>query len=215
MNSLRLALLASITLAAPAIAGGPWISIELPGNPYGRATRGAFAVVHTYLHETPAPFMVSGTAEGLVNGQRRSLPMTITSTGQGGSMAITKTWPDEGVWVLKLGVEGGSLGAAVGIGATGDIAFVRVPVTASGATRNVTSAEVESLLRALEAGHQAPALQAAGWSHPEHRRQAFAGMTLLSGLLGAGLIRARLRKLGSGVRDRGWGSVVERRSPDP
>ena len=189
MKSLSFALAASITLAAPALAGGPWISIELPANPY--SSRGAFVVVHTYQHQTPAPYLVTGTAEGLVNGQRRSLPLTITSTGQGGSMAISKTWPSEGVWVLKLGVDGAELGAAVGVGSNGEVAFVRVPLTRGGATRNVARAEVETLLRALEAGQQAPALQAAGWSHPSHRREAFEGVALMSGLGGIGLARFR------------------------
>jgi hypothetical protein len=189
MKSLSLAVAASITLAVPAIAGGPWISVELPANPYGRVSRGAYVVVHTYLHETPAPFLVTGTAEGLVGGQRRSMPLTITSTGQGGSMAISRSWPSEGVWVLKLGVDGAELGAAVGVGANGEVAFVRVPLTRGGATRNVARAEVETLLRALEAGQLAPALQAAGWSHPEHRRQALAGVALMSGLAGAGLVQ--------------------------
>lgn len=201
MKSLSLAIATTITLTVPAIAGGPWISVELPANPYGRVSRGAFVVVHTYLHETPAPFLVTGTAEGLVDGQRRSLPLTITSTGQGGSMAISRTWPSEGVWLLKLGVDGAELGAAVGVGANGEVAFVRVPLTRGGATRNLARAEVESLLRALEAGQQAPALQAAGWSHPAHRAEAFAGVALLSGLAGAGLVRLRrgLKK----QRDRG------------
>ena len=108
-------------------------------------------MVHTYLHETPAPFLVVGTAEGLVNGQRRSMPLTITSTGQGGSMAISKTWPSEGVWVLKLGVDGAELGAAVGVGANGE--WRSSGCRSPGAARRAIwpEAEVETLLRALEA----------------------------------------------------------------
>lgn len=159
MKTLSLAIAATIAMAVPAVAGGPWISIELPANPY--SSRGAYVVVRTYLHGTPAPFVVTGTAEGLVGGQRRSLPMTITPTGQGGSMNIMKTWPSEGVWVLKLGVDGAELGAAVGIGTTGDVAFVRVPLNGNGGTRPVSRAEVEILLRALETGQPAPTLSAA------------------------------------------------------
>ena len=142
--------------AVRALAGGPWISIELPANPY--SSRGAFVVVHTYLHGTPAPFAVIGTAEGLESGQRRSLPMTITSTGQGGSMNIMKTWPNEGVWVLKLGVDGTEMNAAIGVSTNGEVAFVRVPTTRNGAPRQLASSEVESMLRALAAGQQPPLL---------------------------------------------------------
>lgn len=160
MNGLRLALAAAITLASPALAGGPWISVELPANPY--VHRGAFVLVRTYIHETPAPFVVTGTAEGLRDGRRRSLPLTITATAQGGTMAIAKSWPDEGVWVLTLGVDGAELGAAIGVDADGDVAFVRVPLTRHGAPRRVTRTDVEMLLRALEAGRRAPLLRAAG-----------------------------------------------------
>jgi len=156
MKKLSLALAASLSIAVPAVAGGPWISVELPANPY--SSRGAFVVVHTYLHGTPAPFLVTGTAEGLVGGQRRTLPMTINSSGTGGTMNVMKTWPNEGVWVLKLGVDGTAMNAAIGVGTSGEVAFVRVPTTRNGAPRQLASSELESMLHALAAGQQPPLL---------------------------------------------------------
>jgi len=43
IRSLALAALATALVAAPApaLAGPPWISIELPANPYDRSTRAA------------------------------------------------------------------------------------------------------------------------------------------------------------------------------
>ena len=156
-------LFAAITVAATAaLAGPPWISVELPANPFDRTTRGAFIIVHTYHHDLAVPYQVVGTAEGLVNGQRRSVPLTLTPTGQTGAFAIAKSWSSDGVWVLTLGVDGVELGAAVGVGADGQVAFVRVPVNRQGFPRNLAHAEVELLLRALAAGQPAPALQAAG-----------------------------------------------------
>lgn len=161
MNTLKTLLVTAALAATPAVAGAPWISVELPANPMDQATRGAFAVVRTYLHERPMPYVVTGTAEGLVAGQRRSLPMTVTSTNETGRMAIMKTWPSDGVWVLKLGVEGMELSAAIGVGADGEVAFVRVPTTRGGGPRNFAQGEIESLLRALAAGGRVPVLQAA------------------------------------------------------
>src|SRR5437868_1676283 len=63
----------SAFLAAPALAGPPWISIELPVNPYDESTRGAFLLVHEFHHGTPVSYIVTGTAEGIVNGERRSI----------------------------------------------------------------------------------------------------------------------------------------------
>jgi hypothetical protein len=160
MNTLKTLLVAAALAATPAVAGSPWISIELPANQSDPATRGAFAVVRTYRHEQPMPYLVVGTAEGLVAGQRRSQPMTVRPTNETGRMAIIKTWPNDGVWVLKLGVEGMEMSAAIGIGTDGDVAFVRVPTTREGAPRSITRSEVGTLLRALAGGERVPQLAA-------------------------------------------------------
>lgn len=158
MKALSLLLVAATLAAAPTVAGGPWMSVELPPNPMDEGTRGAFAVVHTYRHGEPMPYLVVGTAEGLNRGERRSLPLTITSTGRTGTMAIARSWPAEGVWVLKLGVQGENLGAAIGVGADGEAAFVRIPTTRNGAPRTVTNSDVEAMLSALASGSRIPSL---------------------------------------------------------
>ena len=61
----------ALTGAAPSF-GPPWISIETPANPYDAASRGAFLVVHTFHHGDLAASGVTGTAEGMVSGARRS-----------------------------------------------------------------------------------------------------------------------------------------------
>lgn len=149
---------AGLVIATVAIAGPPWMSVEVPANPFDQGTRGAFAVVHTYHHEVATPYVVSGTAEGMVNGQRRSLRLDTRPTGRGGSYAIHRNWGDEGVWVLKIGVEDVEIGAAVGVGADGEVAFVRVPRGRNGAPRQVARGEVETMLAALAAGRPVPAL---------------------------------------------------------
>lgn len=158
MKTLRILLAAAAIAATPAIAGGPWISIEMPVNPMDASTRGAFAVVRTYRHGEPMPYLVTGTAEGLVNGRRRSEPLRLTPTERTGSMAIARTWPAEGVWVLKLGVEGEELNAVIGVGSDGEPSFVRVPMRRQGGLRLITQAEVESLILALANGERAPQL---------------------------------------------------------
>jgi len=73
MRSFGVATVLSALLAAPALAGPPWISIELPANPYDQATRGAFLLVHAFHHGQPVGYLLTGTAEGIVNGERRSI----------------------------------------------------------------------------------------------------------------------------------------------
>src|SRR6266566_204219 len=72
IRSLALAAVACALVAAPAPAfglkGPPWISIELPANPYDKSTRDAFLLVHAFHHGTAMGFIVTGTAEGMLNG---------------------------------------------------------------------------------------------------------------------------------------------------
>lgn len=113
-----------------ASAGPPWISIEHPVNPYDAATRGAFLVVHAYHHGTPTQFPVSGTAEGLVNGERKSVRLSFTRTSRPGAFALAKQWPGEGTWTLLVSITQGprdSVTAVVELGAGGEVASVRVP----------------------------------------------------------------------------------------
>src|SRR2546428_9996779 len=97
IRSLALAALASAIVATPALAskGPPWISIELPANPYDRSTRDAFLLVHSFHHGTAMGFIVTGTAEGMVNGERRSLKLDFAGTAREGAHALKPSWPQE------------------------------------------------------------------------------------------------------------------------
>jgi hypothetical protein len=130
LRLLALAGLFSTALAAPAHAGPPWISIELPANPYDQATRGAFLVVHAFHHGVPVAFPVTGTAEGIVDGQRRSVPLQFTATAKTGEYALRRMWPREGTWTLVISVTQGTSDkatAVIEIGPDGDVASVKVP----------------------------------------------------------------------------------------
>lgn len=153
----------TLLAATPAVAGPPWISIELPANPFSEA-RGAFLVVHTYHHGTPVQLVMQGTAEGLVNGARRSVSLEFTAMSQTGAFAVSRSWPSEGVWVLDIQSFDGhfAISAVVGVGASGEVNLVRVPLARTGAPRTVSRGEIDAMLRALAAGQQPPALQNAG-----------------------------------------------------
>ena len=110
--------------------GPPWISIEYPVNPYDRTTRAAYLLVHAFHHGTPVDFPVSGTAEGIVNGQRRTVSLEFGRTSRPGVYALAKRWPDEGTWTLLIAVAQGpadKVFAVVDIARGGEVASVRVP----------------------------------------------------------------------------------------
>ena len=145
--------LASMLALSPGTVGPPWISIEYPPSPYDATTRDALLLVHAFHHGTPMNFPIEGTAEGTVDGKRRSVPLRFTRTSRDGVYALRKQWPVEGSWVLSIAVtqEGDSkAGALVELGARGDVVRVTVPTTQQGGhmiPRAITGAEIEAALR--------------------------------------------------------------------
>lgn len=92
----------------PEPVGAPWLSLEMPANPMDGTTQEAALLVHAFLHEHHAGYRVVGTAEGLVDGQRRSIPLEFARTSRPGVHALNQQWPDRGQWLLKIGIDGQS-----------------------------------------------------------------------------------------------------------
>ena len=154
----RVALTACLLAALPAtaFAGPPWISIELPANPWEPTMRGAFLVVHAYQHGTPMAAPISGTAEGIVNGQRKSIPLNFEKTAHSGVFALKNQWGNAGRWVLVITVtqgdhaDGDIAQAVVEISEQGQVTGVSVPTSAQHEgrlPRKATRAEIEAALR--------------------------------------------------------------------
>ena len=146
-----------LPLTAPvsmSVAGPPWISIEYPVNPYDATTRDAFLVVHAFHHGNPMAFPVSGTAEGLVNGQRRSIKLEFQKASRTGEFALRKQWPDQGTWTLVIGVAQGEndrVTALVDLANDGQVSKINVPTTREQGhviPARVAMADVEAGLRA-------------------------------------------------------------------
>lgn len=160
MRTLRLLTVGSLFAATAFVASGPpWISIEYPANPYDSASRGAFLMVHAFHHGTPVNFPVSGTAEGLVSGARRTISLEFKNTSRPGVYALNKQWPTEGVWTLVIGVTQGAgefntASAVVELSPTGQVASVSVPTKQERGylvPAAVSMAQVEEALRARAA----------------------------------------------------------------
>ena len=159
MHFRLVALGALLTTTAFTSLGPPWISIETPANPYDTASRGAYLLVHAFHHGTPVAFPVSGTAEGIVKGERRTISLALKPTSRPGVYALHKQWSDDGVWTLVLSVtqgegDGNTASAVVEIGANGQVASVDVPTVQRGQWRvpaPVSIANVEAGLRARAA----------------------------------------------------------------
>src|SRR3954463_14851807 len=81
----------------------PWLSIESPVNPYDPATRGAALLVHAQFREGNTQLAdLTGSAEGLVRGVRRTIPLRFDSTARLNVFGVRRQWPADGAWVLRI-----------------------------------------------------------------------------------------------------------------
>jgi hypothetical protein len=141
---------ATAAFAAPSIAKWPpWISIETPVNPFDPNARGALLLVHATFREGVAQLSdLTGTAEGIVDGARRTIPLRFESAGRPSIFALRKQWPSEGAWLLRIAVR--STTAIVTLDHDGNVAAVRVPteIATSGdrLPRVVAQKEIDSTL---------------------------------------------------------------------
>jgi len=144
---LALAALCAPALAAPALACPPLITVERPGV----ASDSVFLLVHASPGCQRGNVTVTGTAEGLIDGARRSIALEVAATGTEGVYRVRRQWPRTGVWVLRLVVRvgEGSATALVGVGASGGIEAIREQDAARRIYPYVTDADVEAMLRSL------------------------------------------------------------------
>ena len=153
----KLGLISAFTLVASAvaIAGPPWIAIEYPANPHDPGTRGALLTVRTYHHGELISYQLTGTAEGIVNGRRQTMPLDIRRLSQAGMYAVRYQKPAQGTWMLVItSSQNGAFAASalVTIDSGGGVASVSVP---SGTIENgrwrvprrVASAEIDAMLK--------------------------------------------------------------------
>ena len=157
----KLGLITALTLVVStlAIAGPPWIAIEYPANPHDPGTRGALLTVRTYHHGDLMSYDVTGTAEGIVDGRRQSMPLDVRRLTQAGMYAVRWQKPAQGTWMLVISAtQNGSHAATalVSIDSRGGVASVSVPSDAieNGrwrVPRKVAADEVDAMLKASAA----------------------------------------------------------------
>jgi len=97
-----------------AVAGGFWVSIQNPSTVTDAVAKNAVVLVRADGCHTPAEASITATAEGRVNGVRRSIPLKLAPVAQPGTYAVMPQWPIEGAWVLRfnatyLGRDAGAL----------------------------------------------------------------------------------------------------------
>jgi len=128
----------------------PWLSIESPVNPFDQSARGAVFLVHAVFREGPSQVSdLSGAAEGIVNGSRRSIALRFDTTGRPNVFAVRRQWPSDGTWLLRIALR--QTTAIITLDRAGNVASVRVPTELAGGNqlpRPVDAKEIDSTLAA-------------------------------------------------------------------
>jgi hypothetical protein len=139
-----------VTNVGGAVKSPAWLSIESPVNPYDQTTRGDVLLVHAMLHNGDAKVAdLTGRAEGLVNGARRSVMLRFDPTSQPNVFGLTRQWPSEGTWIIRISLR--ETTAIVTFDRTGAVASALVPTTRSSGIplpRAVPESEIDSTLTA-------------------------------------------------------------------
>ncbi|HLY18644.1 MAG TPA: hypothetical protein VKR61_15535 [Bryobacteraceae bacterium] len=141
--------IAILAIAAPAMAEGLTFTIGGPVASQDFHFKAAVFVFRTAGCADSGKLQVSATAEGVINGERRSVALKVLPASKPGVYGIYQTWPAEGQWVVNLKGACGNLGAGaiVPIGPKG---FVRE--SAKFFPRTATGGEIETSLKALTQG---------------------------------------------------------------
>jgi hypothetical protein len=154
-----------VLAGAPAArAGGFHVSLELPASQTDARLKDAILIVRPGGCIDPTQAVLRVTAEGLVNGRRKSIPVKLTPAGPG-VYGVNRQWPTEGTWILAIAGEarptaGGApirCSRLVALGPEGQIQAERLPdarkmgndLPAQTAYREFTAKEIDSALHRL------------------------------------------------------------------
>jgi hypothetical protein len=91
-----------LACAGQLLAGGFYLQL---GNPEANAEArkmGAVVVIKATGCHDPASAKVTANAIGMVNGQRRTIPLEVKALSGVGEFALAQQWPKEGKWVIQV-----------------------------------------------------------------------------------------------------------------
>src|SRR5579862_5334103 len=145
---LRVGILGCV-LTALALAEGFTFAIGSPVAAQDFRVKSAAFVFRIDGCAEPAKPQVNGTAEGLVQGARKTVSLDVRPSSKPGVYAVFQTWPAEGDWVVNLkGTCGAAAaGALIPIGPGG---FVRE--ASKFFPRPATNAEIDTALKGRTVG---------------------------------------------------------------
>jgi len=89
-------------LVLPLFAGALLLEVGDPvANPEAVRNHAVLLARTTACH-SPGETTVAATAEGVVNGMRKSIPLKVITLSTAGTFAVARQWPEQGRWVIQL-----------------------------------------------------------------------------------------------------------------
>ena len=151
-HRIALAILTTLVVARAGFAQDFALQVGPPIAGASQPAKKSLLVVRPGGCADPARAQIMATAEGLVDGVRRSVPLQLAALSTPGVHAVSKDWPNGGFWVVNLvgTCSGKTAGAIVSIGSNS--AYRREAVKLF--PHRPTSAEIEASLKALTTGGQ-------------------------------------------------------------
>lgn len=89
-------------LAAPLFGGALVLDIGNPSANPEAIAKHAVLVARMTACTSPEKTIVTASAEGIVDGMRKSIPLKIVPLSTAGTYAITREWPVEGSWAVRI-----------------------------------------------------------------------------------------------------------------
>jgi hypothetical protein len=144
--------LGTLAFAPPAFAQEFALQVGPPIAGKGQPAKSSLLVVRPGGCAEPASAHITATAEGIVQGTRRSVPLTLVAMPTPGVHAVPRDWARGGVWIVTLAgtCAGKTAGAIVPVGP--NAMFRRQDVTLL--AHRPTPAEIDASLKALTTGGQ-------------------------------------------------------------
>lgn len=94
--------LALSLVAAPVFAGALALEVGNPAANTEAQSKHAAVLVRTTACHSPEKTEITASAEGIVNGVRRSVPLKVIPLSTPGTFVVTHEWPSEGTWTVKI-----------------------------------------------------------------------------------------------------------------
>ena len=94
--------LALSLLAAPLFAGTLALEVGNPAANTEAQSKHAAALVRTTSCHSPEKTELTATAEGVVDGVRRSIPLKVIRLSTPGTFVVTHEWPSTGTWAVRV-----------------------------------------------------------------------------------------------------------------